>query len=167
MIPRQRLKNGSSVSVHCESSQNSIQAIFHLTRSLLVRTLPKGVFTLTKTEMKMSCMKLYRSVHTDQDKLTIEFHGVCIGLSVGLNQCEWSMKCRTHFCQPTQQIGVCIGVRQCELTINPSVWLQTKGGGPGWGVEFGAEFHTEGVPERDQRPQEENQRAEGEDRCPQ
>ena len=30
----------------------------------------------TKTKKKMACVKLYGSVHTDPDPLTIKFHGV-------------------------------------------------------------------------------------------
>ena len=33
-----------------------------------------------ETEKYVACMKLYRSVHTDRDPLTIEFQGVGIGL---------------------------------------------------------------------------------------
>ena len=39
----------------------------------------------------MACMKLYRSVHSDRDQLTIEFHGIGIGLWVGLYPCEWTI----------------------------------------------------------------------------
>ena len=38
------------------------------------------------------CMKLCKSVHTDREPLTIEFHGVGIGFWVGLDQCEWTIR---------------------------------------------------------------------------
>ena len=37
-------------------------------------------------EINIICMKLVRSVHTDQDPLIIEFHG--IGSSVGVGLCK-------------------------------------------------------------------------------